>query len=110
MDSYENGHSEFRTSAPDIRAMLAASFAEEDEPMSAMLARAMINSQDADRKLEDAKAMREAAGKFRAEMQKSTLEQTEALCQQIREEAEQELTAARDTHAEADQAWDAART
>lgn len=77
--------------------------------MSAMLARAMIYSQDADRKLEDAKAMREAAGKFRAEMQKSTVEQTKALCQQIREEAEQALTAARDTHAEAGQAWGAAR-
>jgi hypothetical protein len=75
--------------------MLAASFAEEDEPMSAMLARAMIYSQDADRKLEDAKAMREAAGKYRAEMQKTTMEQTEALCQQMREEAEQ--------------AWDGAR-
>jgi hypothetical protein len=108
MNSYENGRSEFHTSVPDVLAMQVASFAEEDEPMSAMFASAVIYSQDADQKLEDAKAMRDAAGKFRSEMQKTTKEQTEALCQQMREEAEQELTAARDTHAKTGQSWDAA--
>jgi hypothetical protein len=78
MNAYGNGNILPGPSAPDIRAMLNASFAEEQEPTSAMLARAMIYAQDADRKLEEAKVVRSQAEKYRAEMQRTTVAQTEA--------------------------------
>jgi ribosome recycling factor len=109
MNAYGNGHLNSGVSSPDIRAMLAASFADEQEPLTAMVARAMIYAQDADRKLDQAKNVRAEAQRFRAEMQKTTMEQTEELCREMREEAEQDKTAAREVREEAESVWEAAR-
>ena len=69
MNGYGNGTTTRGASAPDIRAMLAASFADEQEPMTAML-----YAQDADRKLHEAKTAKAEAERYRAEMQRSTAE------------------------------------
>jgi hypothetical protein len=95
MNAYGNGHSNSGVRSPDIRAMLAASFANEQEPLTAMVARAMIYAQDADRKLDQAKSVRAEAQRFRAEMQKTTMEQTEELCREMCEETENVWGAAR---------------
>lgn len=94
---------------PDIRTMLAASFADEQEPLTAMLARAMIYSQDADRKLERAKAMRTEAERYREQVQRETVAQTEALCAAMLQEAEEEQKSAHDLRSEAEQQWESAR-
>ena len=59
-----------------------------------MRARAMIFAQDADSKLVEARNVRADAGKFRAEMQKNTVDQTEALVKQMRDDAERDQTPA----------------
>ena len=66
MNSYGNGHLSDETERPDIRTLLAASMADDEEPMNAMLAKAMLYSQDADRKLEQARAAREQAESARS--------------------------------------------
>lgn len=96
-------------SAPDIRALLAASFDDEQEPASAMLARAMIYAQDADKKLSEARSVKVEAERFRAEMQRNAVEQTEVLCRQMREEAEEVSTAAHDLRQESEAVWESAR-
>ena len=105
MNAYGNGNTLPGPSAPDIRAMLNASFAEEQESTSAMLARAMIYAQDADRKLEEAKVVRSEAGKYRAEMQRTTVAQREELCRQMHEEADQDQSAAQDLRDEVESMW-----
>jgi hypothetical protein len=109
MDAYGNGQQHHGASAPDIRTMLAASFADEQEPTTAMLARAMIYAQDAARKLAGAKSFKAEAERFRSEVQKNTFEQTETLCRQMHEEAEEDMVAARETKEEAESVWETAR-
>jgi hypothetical protein len=109
MNAYRNGTTNRGASAPDIRAMLAASYEDEQEPSSAMLARAMIFAQDADRKLAEAKSVKAEAEKFRAEMQKSTVDQTEALVKQMRDDAERDQQTAQELREEAESVWESAR-
>ncbi len=109
MNSYGNGHLSDETERPDIRTLLAASMADDEEPMNAMLAKAMLYSQDADRKLEQARAAREQAEKYRAEIQKNTIEETEVYCAELRVGAERERAEAVKTREEAHTAWEAAR-
>lgn len=109
MNGYENGSSGRGVSAPDIRALLAASFDDEQEPASAMLARAMIYAQDADRKLSEARSVKTEAERFRAEMQRNTVDQTEALCRQMRDEAEHDSAAAHELREESEAIWESAR-
>ncbi|MDA1036078.1 MAG: hypothetical protein O3B65_04250 [Chloroflexi bacterium] len=109
MNGYESGTNRRGVSSPDIRALLAASFDDEQEPASAMLARAMIYAQDADRKLSEARSVKVEAERFRAEMQRNTVDQTEALCRQMREEAEHENATARELREESEAVWESAR-
>ena len=95
--------------APDIRTMLAASAADDGAPLPGMLARAMVYSQDADRKLDRARAMKQEAAKYRDEVQRQTLEQTEAFCAEARSKAEAEYDDVRKLRAEAEKAFDAGR-
>ena len=95
--------------APDIRTMLAASSADDGAPLPGMLARAMVYSQDADRKLDRARAMKQEAAKYRDEVQRQTVEQTEAFCAEARAKAEAEYDAARKLRADAEEAYDAGR-
>ncbi len=95
--------------APDIRAMLAASAADDGAPLPSMLARAMVYSQDADRKLDRARAMKQEAAKYRDEVQRQTVEQTEAFSAEARAKAEREYDDARNLRAEAEETYDAAR-
>jgi hypothetical protein len=110
MNAYRNGTTNRGASAPDIRAMLAASYEDEQEPSSAMLARAMIFAQDADRKLAEARSVKAEAERFRAEMQKNTVDQTEVLVKQMRDTAELDQQNAQDLREEAEAAWESART
>ncbi|MCH8199776.1 MAG: hypothetical protein IIA54_06900 [Chloroflexi bacterium] len=80
---------------PDIRTMLAASSADDNAPLPGMLARAMVYSQEADRKLDRARAMKQEAAKYRDEVQRQTLEQTEAFCAEARAKAEADYDEAR---------------
>ena len=109
MSDHVSGITNGRASAPDIRALLAASFDDERESSSAMLARAMLFAQDADRKLAEAKNVRSEAERFRSDMQRTTLEQTEALVRQLREEAERDRDEAQELRDEAEAKWEAAR-
>ena len=109
MNGYGSRQDNQGATAPDIRAMLAASFADEQEPTTAMLARAMIFAQDVDRKLDEAKSMRAEAERYRAEMQKTTVEETEALCREMREEAEQDQASAVEMREETEALWESAR-
>ncbi len=109
MNGYETGTTGRGISAPDIRALLAASFDDEQEPASAMLARAMIYAQDADKKLSEARSVKVEAEKFRAEMQRNTVDQTEALCRQMREEADRESATAHEVREESEAVWESAR-
>ena len=109
MSDQPTGFTNGRASAPDIRALLAASFDDERESSSAMLARAMLFAQDADRKLAEAKNVRSEAERFRSEMQRTTVEQTEALVRQMRDEAEHDRDDAQQLRDEAESTWEAAR-
>ncbi|MCH7608553.1 MAG: hypothetical protein IIC94_08340 [Chloroflexi bacterium] len=93
----------------DIRTMLAASSADDGAPLPGMLARAMVYSQDADRKLDHARAMKQEAAKYRDEVQRQTLEQTEAFCAEARAKAEADYDDARKLRADAEETYDAAR-
>ena len=95
--------------APDINSMLAASFADDSAPLPGMLARSMVYNQDAERKLERARAMKQEAAKYRDEVQRRTVEQTEAFCAEARAKADEEYDAARKMRAEAEGAYDDAR-
>ena len=95
--------------APDIRTMLAASSADDGAPLPGMLARAMVYSQDADRKLDRARAMKQEAAKYRDEVQRQTVEQTEAFFAEARSKAEAEYDAARQMRADAEDARAASR-
>ncbi len=95
--------------APDIRTMLAASLDDDGTPLHGMLARAMVYNQDAERKLERARAMKQEAAKYRDEVQRQTLEQTEAFCADARGKTEEEHEAARKLRADAKEAYDDAR-
>lgn len=95
--------------APDIRAMLAAASADDSAPLPGMLARAMVYSQDADRKLDRARAMKQEAAKYRDEVQRQTIEQTEAFCAEARTKAEAEYDEARKLRTDAEETYDAAR-
>jgi hypothetical protein len=110
MNAYRNGITNRGASAPDIRAMLAASYEDEQEPSSAMLARAMIFAQDADRKLAEARSVKAEAERFRAEMQKTTVDQTKVLVKQLREAAEVDQQSAQELREEAESVWESART
>ena len=110
MNAYRNGTTNHGASAPDIRAMLAASYEDEKEPSSAMLARAMIFAQDADRKLAEARTVKAEAERFRAEMQKTTVDQTEVLVRQMRDAAELDQQTAQELREEAGAVWESART
>jgi hypothetical protein len=90
--------------------MLAASYEDEKEPSSAMLARAMIFAQDADRKLAEARTVKAEAERFRAEMQKTTVDQTEVLVRQMRDAAELDQQTAQELREEAGAVWESART
>ena len=90
--------------APDIRTMLAASSADDGAPLPGMLARAMVYSQDADRKLDRARAMKQEAAKYRDEVQRQTVEQTEAFFAEARSKAEAEYDDARQMRADAEDA------
>ena len=94
----------------DIQTMLAASSADDGAPLPSMLARAMVYSQDADRKLDRARAMKQEAAKYRDEVQRQTLEQTEAFCAEARAKAEADYDEARKLRADAEETYDAART
>ena len=116
MTTESNGSSsgfapEHAASAPgddsNLAAMLASS-REGEEPITAMLARAMIYSHDADRKLEQAQALKSEAEKYRSQVQRQSVEATEELCNQMREEADEELDAARRLRTEAEEKWSAA--
>ena len=109
MNSYGNGHLSDEPERPDIRTLLAASMADEEEPLNAMLAKAMLYSQDADRKLDQAKAARDQAEKYRAEIQKNTIAETEVYCAEVRAEAQRELDDATKVSGEAHATWEAAR-
>ena len=95
--------------APDIHTMLAASFDDDGTPLHGMLARAMVYNQDAERKLERARAMKQEAAKYRDEVQRQTVEQTEAFCAEARGKTEEEYDAARKMRADAEGAHDDAR-
>ena len=95
--------------APDIQTMLAASSADDGAPLPSMLARAMVYSQDADRKLDRARAMKQEAAKYRDEVQRQTLEQTEAFSAEARAKAEADYDDARKLRADAEETYDAAR-
>ena len=94
---------------PELGALLAA-FTDDQAPLDGMLAHALVFSQDADRKLERARAMKREATKYRAEAQRQTIEQTEAFCIQARERTEEEQEAARKLRTEAGEAWETARS
>ena len=94
---------------PDIRTMLAASAADDGAPLPSMLARAMVFSQDADRKLDRARAMKQEAAKYRDEVQRQTVEQTEAFSAEARAKAEAEYDDARKLRADAEEAHAAGR-
>ena len=105
-------HSQQRTNgggSPDIHTMLSASFADDGAPLPGMLARAMVYNQDADRKLDRARAMKQEAAKYRDEVQRQTVEQTEAFCAGARAKVEAEHDAARKLRADAEEAHTAAR-
>ena len=95
--------------APDIRTMLAASLDDDGTPLHGMLARAMVYNQDAERKLERARAMKEEAAKYRDEVQRQTVEQTEAFCADARGRTEEEYDAACKLRADAEGAYGDAR-
>ena len=99
----DDGHGE----DADLAAILTSS-SEADEPITAMLARAMIYSHDADRKLEQAQALKSEAEKYRSQVQRQSVEATEELCNQMREEAEEEADAARRLRTQAEEKWSGA--
>jgi hypothetical protein len=80
MNSYGNEHLSDESTRSDILTLFAASICEEDEPMNAMFAKAMLYSQDADRKLEQARSAKEQAEKHRAEGQKNASYETKEYC------------------------------
>ena len=87
MDGYDSGSSNNGGTALGIPALFTGSFDDAVEPASALLARAASFANEADLKLREARGVKAEAERFRAEMQKSTVDQTEALYRQIREEA-----------------------
>ena len=94
---------------PDIRTMLAASSADDGAPLPGILARAMVYSQDADRKLDRARAMKQEAARYRDEIQQQTVDQTETFCAEAREKAQAEYDEARKLRTDAEETYDAAR-
>ena len=80
-----------------------------EEPVSAMLARAMLSAQDAERRLEQARELKAEAERYRAQVQHETVELTEAQCAEMREDAEQDLELARRLRDEAETKWELAR-
>ncbi len=95
--------------ARDLHAMLSASFARDGAPLPGMLARAMVYNQDAERKLEHARSMKQEAAKYRDQVQRQTVEQTEAFCAEVRTKVEEEYDAARKMRSDAEAAYEAAR-
>lgn len=94
MERSETGPTINNKVAFDVEALLNGSFDDAPEPSSALLVRAANFAHEADQKLKEARGVKAEAERFRAEMQKSTMEQAEALYRYTREEAGRERSAA----------------
>jgi colicin import membrane protein len=84
-------------------------FGEAPEPITAMLARALMYSQDAERELEHARALKMEAERYRSKVQHDTVEKTEAFCNGLRNKAERELDRAQQALEEAQEKEQAAQ-
>ena len=73
----------------------ALSFGDASEPLTAVLARALMYSKDAERELEQARALKLEAERYRSQVQHETVEKVEAFCNSLREKVEEEMRQAR---------------